>query len=312
MTLQSWADRSRMQIEAYGFVKGGLAAARSLWSGGAHRLSAVRSVNGEYIYERDWDLLVVLDACRVDALSTVADEYDFLPTSIPSIKSPAPNSALWLERNFRPEFEEAIGSTGYVSGNSHTEGFSQGEFPVGADAFCFLERVYDYDFDTSVGTVPPMRMTDAAVRSIRQKDASRTVVHYMQPHTPYRLLDTDAIGGVDGKRFRETVWDLIASGQLNREDAWEMYLDTLRWGLDAVDLLLRSVDAEHVVITADHGECFGEWGAFGHSPYGTFDALRRVPWVECTASNTSGYDPEKREANEDISLEKQLEYLGYR
>jgi len=33
---------------------------------------------GTNIYERDWDALVVLDACRVDILREVADEYEFI------------------------------------------------------------------------------------------------------------------------------------------------------------------------------------------------------------------------------------------
>jgi hypothetical protein len=30
------------------------------------------------VFEKDWDVLVVLDACRVDALRAVQDEYDFI------------------------------------------------------------------------------------------------------------------------------------------------------------------------------------------------------------------------------------------
>jgi hypothetical protein len=30
------------------------------------------------VYDLEWDTLIILDTCRVDALRTVADEYDFL------------------------------------------------------------------------------------------------------------------------------------------------------------------------------------------------------------------------------------------
>lgn len=301
-----------MQHEAYGRIRGTLASARSLWSGIAHRLSAFWSVDGEYIYENDWDLLIVLDACRVDALSQVADEYSFLSPEIPTVTSLAPNSALWLERNFIPRFREEIAGTTYVSGNGHTETFVDGDSPIRAEEFERLERVYDYAFDETAGTVRPSEMTDAAVRTVRGGEQDRAIVHYMQPHTPYRSLDTDAIGGVQERQFRETVWDLIAAGEITNQEAWEAYLDTLRWGLDSVELLLKSVDAERVIITADHGECFGEWGAYGHSAHGTFDVLRTVPWVECTATNESGYKPNGEEEAETVSVEEQLEYLGYR
>lgn len=34
-----------------------------------------RSTNA---FEKEWDVLVVLDACRVDLLNSVADEYEFV------------------------------------------------------------------------------------------------------------------------------------------------------------------------------------------------------------------------------------------
>lgn len=37
-----------------------------------------RTSFGTNVFERDWDLLVVLDTCRVDTLRHVSDEYDFL------------------------------------------------------------------------------------------------------------------------------------------------------------------------------------------------------------------------------------------
>lgn len=33
---------------------------------------------GSNVFEENWDLLVVLDACRVDALRAVEDEYPFV------------------------------------------------------------------------------------------------------------------------------------------------------------------------------------------------------------------------------------------
>jgi hypothetical protein len=35
---------------------------------------------GTNVFDQKWDLLIILDACRVDSLRAVADEYDFLTT----------------------------------------------------------------------------------------------------------------------------------------------------------------------------------------------------------------------------------------
>ena len=65
---------------------------------------------GTNVFDREWDLLVVLDACRVDALRAVADEYDFLDgvDSMPSVGS---TSFEWLNHTFDRAHEEEIART---------------------------------------------------------------------------------------------------------------------------------------------------------------------------------------------------------
>lgn len=312
MSFRTWLDRARMQLSVYGVRRGLMAVGRSLWSGIAHRLSAINSKGGTHIYEREWDLLVLLDACRVDALEAVAPEYEFLPETVPSLRSVAPNSDLWLERTFQPHYQSKIGDTAYITANGHADGFADGGFAISEDMFHSLKKVYNHGFDESDGTIPPRTVTDAAIHTLRDTRPPRAIVHYMQPHTPYRGLDLDGIGVTEGKSFRETVWDWIASGRLSRDEAWEYYLDNLRWVLDDVELLLQNVDAEQVIISADHGEAFGEWGAYGHSPYGQFDELREVPWVETTATDRSSYNPDIDRTDVDVSTDEQLKYLGYK
>lgn len=312
MSFGSWLDRARMQLTAYGVQRGSLALTRSLWSGVAHRLSAVKSGKETSVYDEEWDLLVLLDACRVDALETVASEFQFLPDNVPSIRSVAPNSHLWLERTFKSEYTDAIHDTTYITANGHADGFSNGDFAVTEDSFGSIEKVYEYGFSEDDGTIPPRAVTDATIEKFRNTSPSQAIVHYMQPHTPYRGLDLDGLGVTGDKSFRETVWDWIASGQLSRDEAWEQYLDNLRWVLADVELLRRNLDANRVIISADHGEAFGEWGAYGHSPYGEFDALRNVPWVETTATDKHGYEPSVKRDGTRISTDEQLQYLGYK
>jgi hypothetical protein len=303
-----------MQLSVYGPFRGGLAAARSFWSGVAHRLSAVRpGGEGTVVYEREWDLLILLDACRVDALAAVADEYEFLPEEVPWVRSVAPTSSVWLTETFAPAYADEVARTQYVTANAHVDGFDTDRYAVDPGSFRTLRRVYDNGFDEELGTIPPRAVTDAAVDCFRETPPERGIVHYMQPHTPYRGLNLDGIGVSGGKAFRETVWDRIAAGYLSRSEAWEYYLDNLRWVLDDVALLVENVDADRVVVSADHGEAYGEWGAYGHSDHGEFAGLRRVPWVELSATDAETHEPttvSEPEATPDV--EDQLEHLGYR
>jgi hypothetical protein len=59
-----------------------------------------------------------------------------------------------------------------------------------------------------------------------------------------------------------------------------------------VALLLENVDAERVVITADHGEGFGEYGVYEHPVGCPAPTIKRVPWATTTAADTGSYVPE--------------------
>ena len=54
--------------------------------------------------------------------------------------------------------------------------------------------------------------------------------------------------------------------------------DDLRQGLDAVEMLVEDIDAENIVITADQGDAFSEYGIYSH-PILPIPPLRKVPWV---------------------------------
>ena len=49
---------------------------------------------GENVYDRDWDVLVVLDACRPDALRDAAAEYAFLD-AVETVRSVGDWSSEW-------------------------------------------------------------------------------------------------------------------------------------------------------------------------------------------------------------------------
>src|SRR6056297_3870531 len=67
-------------------------------------------------FEREWDLLVVLDTCRTDALAAVADEYDFLEDR-DSVWSPGSTSGEWVSHTFDRSFADTIARTAYVTAN---------------------------------------------------------------------------------------------------------------------------------------------------------------------------------------------------
>lgn len=257
------------------------------------------------IYEEEWDLLVVLDGCRYDLFTEIDEEYEFLSDSQPRY-SPASSSSEWLEANFDSRYGDEIAETAYVTGNPFTQEVFDGP------EFGTLDEVWRYAWDQSQGTIPPRPLTDRAIRLARAESPQRCLVHYMQPHFP--ALSNPELGGqIDREQnvWINSVWDQLEDGTLERDTLWEAYRQNLRDVLDEVKLLLDNVDAERVVITADHGNGFGEDGIYGHPGGTVHDVLRKVPWVRTSARDSGSHEPATYERGGDQSIQEKLSALGY-
>ena len=105
--------------------------------------------------------------------------------------------------------------------------------------------------------------------------------------------------------------DALRKGKIDRERYWSAYRDNLRAVLDDVELLLSNLDAETVVLTADHGDALGEWGIYDHPVGCLHPAVSKVPWVETTAEDTGDYEPSDVREGDETSVEDRLRSLGY-
>ena len=148
----------------------------------------------------------------------------------------------------------------------------------------------------------------------------RTVLHYMQPHAPYlsrgkgRKLkqiqkgirnqeDAEEVANdgtlsslsdklrpkveekLDGSELAQKagLWlelgptDVLKNG--TREAALALYEENLRIALEEVAEIVDELDGD-VVVTADHGEAFGEEGVWEHHIETYIPPLMEVPWLE--------------------------------
>lgn len=153
-------------------------------------------------------------------------------------------------------------------------------------------------------------MTDHAIAQGRSRDQSKLVVHYMQPHGPYIA---DAVkNGTSPTESEQDGWRSLRDGKAYKDEIWEYYLDNLRLVLDQVEVLLENYDAERVAITSDHGEAFGEFGAYGHPEGFLHPVVKRVPWIETTAQDKETRAPDIGPGvDKDVDMEERLEALGY-
>jgi hypothetical protein len=300
-------------------------------------LNSKRTI-GTNVYDRDWDVLILLDTCRVDALKAVADEYDFL-NDIGSIRSAGGSSGEWIARTFDERHQESIQNTAYLTANAHARQILEEQtqrydpnkhltykalrfFPtVGVEELGRVEPLYQYEpwgedgeWGHKKGMTPPRYVTERAISIGRDMDYDRMILHYFQPHSPWvaNALSEDR----ELNEYEDDWWNYLArTGDV--ETVWDSYLEDLRYVLDDVELLLKNLDADTVAISADHGEAFGEYGVRGHEIGSLHPKIRTVPWVETSGVDEKAYTPtiEAPETESELSpdeVEEQLCALGYK
>ena len=291
---------------------------------------------GENIYQSDWDTLIILDALRVDALQEVADEYSFIG-DINERTSVGSTSKEWLLKTFTESHSEEIAKTTYVTGNgfinwlrddppkyldfSSTGGTAVEHLElleralsrdvVHASTFEHIEELWPLAEINPAAPVPDAEsITEHAIYQSRNRDPERLLVHYMQPHAPY-VAEAKERGHLADTEL--SPFAALIDGTANRAEIWDLYIENTRYVLDSVADLLENIDAEKVVITADHGELFGEWYMYGHTVAFPHPKLKRVPWVETSAEDQRTIYPEPQQPSRiKESVEDHLENLGYK
>lgn len=281
---------------------------------------------GTNVYEREWDVLVILDACRVDTLREVADEYDFIE-NVETMWSVGSQSDEWMANTFTEKFRSEVEKTHYVAGNGHTgQLFERHTLPpknnrtpfdfsrwnlVDISTFDAVDMVWQDHHDETYKVALPRVMTDYAIQASRNRDPDRLMLHYMQPHLPY--IGQAVREERPPTELEQEGYEQLESGDAEREEVYGLYKETLRYVLDDIEELLENIDAETVAITADHGEAFGEGRAYGHPEGFPHPIVKRVPWVETTATDQHSREPDlAADESSETSLEEHLEDLGYR
>ena len=245
---------------------------------------------GVKVVEEDWACLIVLDACRYD----IFKELNTIPGKLEKKISLGSSTLEWLKKNFTEFYEDIV----YVSANPYISNVEIRGFRItdrslsfrGTDHFFKVVYVGDHGWDKELGTVPPEIVTKTALQVKEKYPDKRMIIHYLQPHAPWigetRISSKDLNRSNPSTRedvWRDFVaggkiWELIEEGIISLELAKRAYQDNLKLVLNEVKKLVENLDGK-IVITADHGECFGEKFIFEH-PAGIYiKELVEIPWL---------------------------------
>lgn len=222
-------------------------------------------------------LIVVLDACRYD----VFEQVNWLPGELKKAISAGSTTTEWALKTF-PDFYPGvayISSVPYIATKVVTE--AQKTF-FGLEHFSSVTDVWDWGYDEENGTVLPEIMVHATLQAKKDYPDKVIIAHFLQPHCPYigqPPLTLKLWEAMTGKKYPgfphlDTIFE--THGDLLKE----AYRGNLIRVLTAVKELVSFFD--HAIITADHGEGFGESGIYGHREGIKTSELLEIPWLDLT------------------------------
>ncbi|WP_049947894.1 hypothetical protein [Candidatus Halobonum tyrrellensis] len=266
----------------------------------------------------DWDNLLVLDACRYDTFATVATLEGDLDYRI----SPGSATLEWLAN--------AVSDRTYHDTVCVT---AQPRLARYESQFHAVDHVWDRGWDEELKVTPPGPVVDGILAAREEYPNKRLYAHFMQPHTPYigefarehvgiRTGDAAGRDRAMGEEVSDEDWyhaiDAFEDGKISKGVLLKAYAENLRLALDAVEGLLETLDGK-TVITADHGDLFGErawpvpWRGFDHPPGVPALKLRQVPWftVDGERRRVTSEDPRASGGMDDDYVSERLQQLGY-
>lgn len=332
MSLKDFARKKRVEVGEKGIIAAAKTGVQEATIKASKPIAQYRSTP---IWDVDFDVCLVLDACRMDLWNELMKErerYDWQNQSEWSVGSA---SVEWINNTFSPEHSDQIAHAGYVTGNPHTAKqptfgsyTSEAVYPLHTTEIGYLDEVWaDQWHIDEYETVRPEILTERGFYAWQHRDEydiDQLIVHYMQPHIPFRNGLEWSTGWDNVLAFGEARdtdeelgdWQKLQYGKIPETEFWKAYKDNLQWVLTEVDRWISQTDAR-LLITSDHGNAMGEWGIWGHPPGIGSTALREVPWVVIEGNGTSSVEVEPRGnppelATENTDVKERLEALGYR
>ena len=217
---------------------------------------------GVYILEESWDNMIILDSCRFDVFK---DSYrNFIKKGNLECKiSRGAHTSLFLIENFSSERNEDIV---YITANPHVDKLVRNKF-------YHIIPVWKDGWNEKLQTVLPETVYNYTVHCLMKYEGKRLIIHFLQPHYPYigfvtnddslRRVRESLLSNVDFISSRKhlgnlfTVYGADIYALIDKDKHFEVYKKNLDFVLPYVEKLINILPGR-TVVTADHGEAFGE------------------------------------------------------
>jgi len=239
------------------------------------------------ILDLEWDNLLILDACRYDLFNTLVKRL--FNKNCQHLRSRGTETPEFLKNTFilydrNNQKKSMLKDIIYITTNPWVD-------IICKNLFFKLVPVWKCYWDEKLGTVHPYYVNKITLRLRSKYPNKKFIVHYLQPHNPYIGFDhinklsyddypvKNPKGIILTKPFKA-----VESGKIPTEKLWEAYKYNLKIVLKYA-LYLSYYLKGRTIITADHGEAFGEKihpllpiRIYGHPPSVRIPTLVKVPW----------------------------------
>lgn len=228
--------------------------------------------------DEKWDNLILLDACRYDVFKDV-----FIRRSLRGILSSrisrGTGTLQFLRENFQArKYEDVVYVTAKREVSRHLR-----------DRFHAIVPVWRESWNHDYMTVFPESTYAAAIGALHSFPRRRLIIHFKQPHQPYRGVKP-VHRKLGAKRPIRVYTNYVGRGyyelsSLKEETLRRLYVENLEWVMDYVEKLLEELPGT-TVVTSDHGEALGErmhrllpLRVYGHVLDARMPVLVKVPWL---------------------------------
>lgn len=217
------------------------------------------------VIKSDEFILIILDACRYDALKHFISERG-LPYNVDMLDSEVHNTHTWVRTKWSGSYPITyISRIPYIS-NEDLHG------PRGGASYKasthFKKVVHAWEYGTGEAS-DPISTVEAAL----DNEDSKMIIHFAPPHFPHKgepPLTTDDYPGSNLSQI---------GPRAGREHVSKSYYGNLERVWDnGVEEILNRMEHNNIIVTSDHGEAIGEGGRYGHNSY--TPEVQTVPWVK--------------------------------
>lgn len=280
---------------------------RIVWRRLVQTYFSLQEHNGIKVMEKDWDNLVILDACRYDLFEDVFPHDGCVGPVI----SGGSDTSEFLKHNFS---QRNSYDTVYITANPHVQRLGLDE------SFHACIPLWKSHWDESYHTVLPDVVAEQALKIHNQYPHKRLIVHFIQPHYPFLGPTGEGInhrtitgeGLIEDDRGFKSIWRRLETGELDRSTVCDAYRENLELAIPHIENLVRKFRGR-TVITSDHGNAWGEFGIYGHPQTCYIPSLVRVPWLERQGGPRKEItvDPSPTQTTPSGEVTSRLRDLGY-